>query len=120
MRKFFNSKQRFGIRKIHGITGSVLLGLLVMSMATVSNVSANEVSEASSVVSRTTDTNTTETSTVVSGITDTTTNETSTELNKNETETVREVDSDSDTATKPKVKNYNPKWDTIDESGNPI
>ena len=120
MRKFFNSKQRFGIRKIHGITGSVLLGLLVMSMATVSNVSANEVSEASSVVSRTTDTNTTETSTVVSGITDTTTNETSTELNKTEKESVHAVDTESETTTKPKVKHYNPKWDTIDESGNVV
>ena len=104
MRKFFNSKQRFGIRKIHGITGSVLLGLLVMSMATVSNVSANEVSEASSVVSRTTDTNTTETSTVVSGITDTHTADTSTKPIKTENESVTAVDTESETAKKTKIK----------------
>ena len=120
MRKFFNSKQRFGIRKIHGITGSVLLGLLVMSMATVSNVSANEVSEASSVVSRTTDTNTTETSTVVSGITDTHTADTSTKPIKTENESVTAVDTESETAKKTKIKHYNPKWDTIDESGNVV
>ena len=33
---------------------------------------------------------------------------------------LKEVDSESETVTKPNVKNYNPKWDTIDESGNVV
>jgi LPXTG-motif cell wall-anchored protein len=93
----FNSKQRFGIRKIHGITGSVLLGLLVFSMATLDNVSANEVSDVTSVTSLVSNTDNV--------------------INSAE---LKEVDSGSETVTKPKVKQYNPKWDTVDESGNVV
>ena len=129
----FNSKQRFGIRKIHGVTGSVLLGLLVFSMATLDNVSANEVSDATSTSLLVSNTDkvedndkTTEGSNVVTETN--VVNETSelpkVDLNSEpklvESTELKEVDSESETATKPKVKHYNPKWDTIDESGNVV
>ena len=119
----FSSKQRFGIRKIHGITGSVLLGLLIFSMATLDNVSANEVSDATSLVSNTGKGESTNVVTETNAV-----NETSelpkTELNSEpkvvESTELKDVDSESEIVTKPKVKHYNPKWDTIDESGNVV
>ena len=123
----FNSKQRFGIRKIHGITGSVLLGLLVFSMATLDNVSANEVSDTSSLVSnsdKVDDSDKVEKSTTEVGVVSETSEVPKTELTSEpkvvESTKIKEVDSESETGTKSKVKNYNPKWDTIDESGNVI
>ena len=125
----FNSKQRFGIRKIHGITGSVLLGLLVFSMATLDNVSANEVSDATSTSSLVSNTDKVDKVEGTNVVTETNVvNETSelpkAELNSEpkvvESTELKEVDSESETATKPKVKHYNPKWDTIDESGNVV
>ena len=121
----FNSKQRFGIRKIHGITGSVVLGLLVFSMATLDSVSADETQGTTSVSSLVTGV---ENKSSVSEDKPSTTS-LDTEINSKVTPTeasvASSVDSESEvpsseTTTKPKVKNYNPKWDTIDESGNVV
>ena len=121
----FNSKQRFGIRKLHGITGSVVLGLLVFSMATLDSVSADETQGTTSVSSLVTGV---ENKSSVSEDKPSTTS-LDTEINSKvistEASVMSSVDSESEvpsseTTTKPKVKNYDPKWDTIDESGNVI
>ena len=121
----FNSKQRFGIRKIHGITGSVVLGLLVFSMVALDRVSADETQDTTSVSSLVTGVEN------KSGVSEDkiSTTPLDTEINSKVTPTeapvLSSVDSESEvpsseTTTKPKVKNYNPKWDTIDESGNVV
>ena len=120
----FNSKQRFGIRKLHGVAGSVLLGFLICSIANLNPVSANEASEVNPSSSFVTNSDGTESSTTELGNVEKSSDvfkvKPSDDSKVIESTGAKEVDSESEITTKPKVKNYNPKWDKIDESGNVV
>ena len=110
----FNSKQRFGIRKIHGITGSVVLGLLVFSMATLDSVSADETQGTTSVSSVVTESGNNSSVSEDKNTTTPLNSETESKVTLTEAPVLSSVDSESEapsseTTTKPKVKNYNPK-----------